>query len=94
MSDLFATNDLNEYNNFKKEEQLDQILNETLSVLNRNQDDEESKKMIETIKNIKDLQKKRISQCLIINNKLKSLILENNSLHNQLLSSQKIFGMT
>ena len=83
------TNDLNEYNNFKKEEQLDQILNETLSVLNRNQDDEESKKMIETIKNIKDLQKKRISQCLIINNKLKSLILENNSLHNQLLSSQK-----
>ena len=45
--------------------------------------------MIETIKNIKDLQKKRISQCLIINNKLKSLILENNSLHNQLLSSQK-----
>lgn len=83
------TNDLNEYNNFKKEEQLDQILNETLSVLNINQDDEESKKMIETIKNIKDLQKKRISQCLIINNKLKSLILENNSLHNQLLSSQK-----
>ena len=83
------TNDLNEYNNFKKEEQLDQILNETLSVLDRNQDDEESKKMIETIKNIKDLQKKRISQCLIINNKLKSLILENNSLHNQLLSSQK-----
>ena len=82
-------NDLNEYNNFKKEEQLDQILNETLSVLNINQDDEESKKMIETIKNIKDLQKKRISQCLIINNKLKSLILENNSLHNQLLSSQK-----
>ena len=57
--------------------------------MNRYQDDEESKKMIETIKNIKNEQKKRISQCLIINNKLKSLLQENAQLHNQLLLSKK-----
>ena len=75
--------------NKKKDEELDEILNETLLVMNRNQDDEESKKMIETIKNIKNEQKKRISQCLIINNKLKSLLQENAQLHNQLLLSKK-----
>ena len=81
----------------KKDEELDEILNETLLVMNRNQDDEESKKMIETIKNIKNEQKKRISQCLIINNKLKSLLQENAQLHNQLLLSKKeneIFNRT
>ena len=75
--------------NKKKDEELDEILNETLLVMNRYQDDEESKKMIETIKNIKNEQKKRISQCLIINNKLKSLLQENAQLHNQLLLSKK-----
>ena len=83
--------------NKKKDEELDEILNETLLVMNRNQDDEESKKMIETIKNIKNEQKKRISQCLIINNKLKSLLQENAQLHNQLLLSKKeneIFNRT
>ena len=79
----------NEKSGFKKEEEIDLILNETLSVLDRNQDDEESKKMIETIKNIQNSDKKRISQCLIINNKLKSLIQENTLLQNKLLSSQK-----
>ena len=60
----------NEIEKKRKEEELDEILNETLLVMDRNQDDEESRKMIETIKNIKNEQKKRISQCLIINNKL------------------------
>ena len=82
-------NSQNEIEKKRKEEELDEILNETLLVMDRNQDDEESKKMIETIKNIKNEQKKRISQCLIINNKLKSLLQENAQLHNQLLISKK-----
>ena len=45
--------------------------------------------MINTLENIKNNDKKRISQCLIINNKIKSLYEENNLLHNQLLSLQK-----
>ena len=83
---LNASNDIEK---MKKEEELDEILNETILAMNRNQDDEESKKMIDTIKNIKNEQKKRISQCLIINNKLKSLLQENAQLHNQLLMSKK-----
>ncbi len=83
---LNASNDIEK---MKKEEELDEILNETILVMNRNQDDEESKKMIDTIKNIKNEQKKRISQCLVINNKLKSLLQENAQLHNQLLMSKK-----
>ena len=82
-------NSQNEIEKRRKEEELDEILNETLLVMDRNQDDEESRKMIETIKNIKNEQKKRISQCLIINNKLKSLLQENEQLHNQLLLSKK-----
>ena len=82
-------NELYEEEKNGKDEELDEILNETLLVINRNQDDEESKRMIETIKNIKDEQKKRISQCLIINNKLKSLLQEKAQLNNQLLMSKK-----
>ena len=78
-----------EKDKYKNEEDLDEILNETILAMNRNQDDEESKKMIDTIKNIKNEQKKRISQCLIINNKIKSLLQENAELHNQLASSKK-----
>ena len=37
-----------------KEEELEEILNETILIMNGNQDDEESKKMIDTIKNIKN----------------------------------------
>ena len=83
---LNASNDIEK---MKKEEELDEILNETILIMNKNQEDEESKKMIDTIKNIKNEQKKRISQCLIINNKLKSLLQENAQLHNQLLMSKK-----
>ena len=86
---IMEQNKINEIEKMKKEEELDEILNETLLVVDRIQDDEESKKMIETIKNIKNEQKKRISQCLIINNKLKSLLQENTQLHNQLLMSKK-----
>ena len=78
-------NDENNENN--KEEELDKIINNTL--MNINEDDEESKRMISTIQGIKDSDKKRISQCLIINNKIKSLLEENNLLHNQLLSMKK-----
>ena len=78
-----------EKNRNNNNEDIDEILNETILAMNRNQDDEESKKMIETIKNIKNEQKKRISQCLIINNKLKSLLQENAELHNQLTLSKK-----
>ena len=54
-----------------------------------NIEDEEAKKLINKIQNIKDIHKKRINQCLIINNKLKSLIEKNFSLNNQLLLTQK-----
>ena len=80
---------INEAEKKEREEELDEILNETLLIMGRNQDDGESKKMIDTIKNIKNEQKKRISQCLIINNKLKSLLQENSQLQNQLLLSKK-----
>ena len=80
---------INEREKKEREEELDEILNETLLIMGRNQDDNESKKMIDTIKNIKNEQKKRISQCLIINNKLKSLLQENSQLQNQLLLSKK-----
>jgi hypothetical protein len=76
----------NENDNNKKEE-LDRIINDTL--MNINDEDEESKKMISTIKSIKNSDKKRISQCLIINNKIKSLIEENNLLRSQLVSMKK-----
>ena len=79
----------NNIDNKKEEEkELDKLLNEIL-LININPDDEESQKMISTLQNIKNNDKKRISQCLIINNKLKSLSEENNLLHNQLLSLQK-----
>ena len=78
--------DNNENNN--KDEELDKILNDTL--LNINPEDEESKKMMTTVENMKNNDKKRISQCLIINNKIKSLSEENNLLHSQLLSLQKV----
>ena len=80
---------INEREKKEREEELDEILNKTLLIMGRNQDDGESKKMIDTIKNIKNEQKKRISQCLIINNKLKSLLQENSQLQNQLLLSKK-----
>ena len=57
--------------------------------MGRNQDDSESKKMIDTIKNIKNEQKKRINQCIIINKKHKYMLKENSQLQNQLLLSKK-----
>lgn len=71
-----------------KEEEIDKILNDAL-VLNINLEDEETKKMISTIENIKNNQQKRISKCLVIYNKLKSLSEENCLLHNQMSSKQK-----
>ena len=71
-----------------KEEELDKILNDAL-ILNINPEDEETKKMISTIENIKNNQQKRISKCLVIYNKLKSLSEENYLLHNQMSTKQK-----
>ena len=76
------------HNQSNKEEQLDKLLNEIL-MWNVNDEDEENKKMIDTLEKIKNNDKRRISQCMIINNKIKSLYEENNLLHNQLLSLQK-----
>ena len=83
----FIKSSYNKDNINNKDEELDKILNDTL--LNINPEDEESKKMMSTIENMKNNDKKRISQCLIINNKIKSLSEENNLLHSQLLSLQK-----
>ena len=86
-----TNNEINE-NEYRKEEELDRILNETI-LMYINNEDEESKKMISTLKNIKNNQKKRISQCLIINNKLKSLTEENILLQNQLESMKKSINL-
>ena len=88
---LTKENTINNENNLidnQKEEELDQILNETL-LMNINSEDEETKKMISTVQNINDNQKKRISQCLIINNKLKALSEQNYLLQNQIASIKK-----
>ena len=76
------------HNQSNKEEQLDKLLNEIL-MWNSNDEDEENRKMIDTLEKIKNNDKRRISQCMIINNKIKSLYEENILLHNQLLSLQK-----
>ena len=65
--------------------ELDKLLNESI-LLYINAEDDEAKKMIATVQNIKNINKKRVSQCFIINSKLKTLIEENNFLHNQILS--------
>ena len=70
------------------DQELDILLNKALLKI-ISVEDEEVKKIINKIQNIKDIHKKRINQCLIINDKLKSLIEENYSLNNQLLSKQK-----
>ena len=71
-----------------KEDELDILLNKALLKI-ISVEDEEVKKIITKIQNIKDIHKKRINQVLIINDKLKSLIEENYSLNNQLLSTKK-----
>jgi hypothetical protein len=84
---------VNEFeNNNNKNEELDNLLNEAL-LMNANEEDEETKNMILTIQNMKDYNKKRISQCLIINNKLKSLTQENNSLKNKLGENNNLINI-
>jgi hypothetical protein len=69
-------------NNYKDEE-LDIILNSILlKVINPK--DEESKKLLNSLQNIKNNQKKRVTQCKIIDEKLKLLLKENNLLHNRM----------
>ena len=69
-------------NNYKDEE-LDIILNSILlKVINPK--DEESKKLLNSLQNINNSQKKRVTQCKIIDEKLKLLLKENNLLHNRM----------
>ena len=69
-------------NNYKDEE-LDIILNRILlKVIDPK--DEESKKLLNSLQNINNSQKKRVTQCKIIDEKLQLLLKENNLLHNRM----------
>ena len=69
-------------------EELDKILDETVLLYINNEDDD-AKKMIYTIQNSKNIDKKRVSLLMIINSKLKSLISENNFLHGQIIALRR-----
>ena len=69
-------------NNYKDEE-LDIILNRILlKVIDPK--DEESNKLLNSLQNINNSQKKRVTQCKIIDEKLQLLLKENNLLHNHM----------
>ena len=74
--------------NQNNDQEVDRLLNEGIALI-ANEDCDENKLAISTLKNIKNGNKKRISQCMIINNKLKGLLEENKLLHNQLLIRNK-----
>jgi hypothetical protein len=79
---LDDTNNIIGDNNYKDEE-LDLILNSILlKVINPR--DEESIKLLNSLQNINNNQKKRVAQCKIIDEKLKLLLKENNLLHNHM----------
>ena len=79
---LDDTNNIIGDNNYKDEE-LDLILNSILlKVINPR--DEESIKLLNSLQNINNNQKKRVAQCKIIDEKLKLLLKENNLLHNNM----------
>ena len=79
---LDDSNNIIEDNNYKDEE-LDIILNSILlKVINPK--DEESKKLLNSLQNINNSHKKRVTQCKIIDEKLKLLLKENNLLHNRM----------
>ena len=79
---LDDTNNIIGDNNYKDEE-LDLILNSILlKVINPR--DEESIKLLNSLQNINNNQKKRVVQCKIIDEKLKLLLKENNLLHNHM----------
>ena len=76
-----SNNFIGDYN--YKDEELDIILNSILlKVINPK--DEESKKLLNSLQNINSSHKKRVAQCKIIDEKLKLLLKENNSLHNRM----------
>ena len=79
---LDDTNNIIGDSNYKDEE-LDLILNSILlKVINPR--DEESIKLLNSLQNINNNQKKRVAQCKIIDEKLKLLLKENNLLHNHM----------
>ena len=79
---LDDTNNIIGDNNYKDEE-LDLILNSILlKVINPR--DEESKRLLNSLQNINNNQKKRVTQCKIIDEKLKLILKENNLLHNHM----------
>ena len=79
---LDDTNNIIGDSNYKDEE-LDIILNNILLRI-INPKDEESKKLLNSLQNINNNQKKRVTQCKIIDEKLKLLLKENNLLHNRM----------
>lgn len=82
-SNLITNNE--EKNNLNENKDLEILFNEII-LMGVKQDDEDTNNIINKIQNIRDINEKRKSQCLIIKNKLKLLYEENALLRNKLLS--------
>ena len=82
-SNLITNNE--EKNKLNENKDLEILFNEII-LMGVKQDDEDTNNIINKIQNIRDINEKRKSQCLIIKNKLKLLYEENAVLRNKLLS--------
>ena len=82
-SNLITDNE--EKNKLNENKDLEILFNEII-LMGVKQDDEDTNNIINKIQNIRDINEKRKSQCLIIKNKLKLLYEENALLRNKLLS--------
>ena len=82
-SNLITNNE--EKNKLNENKDLEILFNEII-LMGVKQDDEDTNNIINKIQNIRDINEKRKSQCLIIKNKLKLLYEENALLRNKLLS--------
>ena len=85
-SNLITNNE--EKNKLNENKDLEILFNEII-LMGVKQDDEDTNNIINKIQNIRDINEKRKSQCLIIKNKLKFLYEENALLRNKLLSTEK-----
>ena len=85
-SNLITNNE--EKNKLNENKDLEILFNEII-LMGVKQDDEDTNNIINKIQNIRDINEKRKSQCLIIKNKLKLLYEENALLRNKLLSTEK-----
>lgn len=82
------SNLIEEKNNLNENKDLEVLFNEII-LMGVKQDDEDTKNIINKIQNIRDINEKRKSQCILIKNKLKILNEENALLRNKLLSAEK-----